>query len=209
MFQPEVKYEFVKRYCSPRSGWTVFTDIDASEVGRTGGERKSDAARMVQARMQEEGRLTRQNLNNLGVTVGGSRAEWFNRNELPIIQGDRDIVAFHREKRICVIAEVEGTSTGQAEQKLYKAIGQIVLASGFRSPDGWACEFVLVVHGDKIKRHLRSAHALTKLGITGISIEQIEERDEFLFVADNATLPKLISGELQVPDAARIVRRAM
>jgi hypothetical protein len=31
MFQPEVKLEFIRRYCQPTNGWEIFVDIDASE----------------------------------------------------------------------------------------------------------------------------------------------------------------------------------
>ena len=55
MFQPQVKYEFVRRYCSPEQGWCVFVDIDGSEEGRTGGKREGDEAPAKRQREMQEG----------------------------------------------------------------------------------------------------------------------------------------------------------
>jgi hypothetical protein len=46
-----------------------------------------------------------------------------------MIEGDRDIVAFYKATHRCLIAEVEGKSSGQPEQKVYRAIGQILAAA--------------------------------------------------------------------------------
>jgi hypothetical protein len=127
MFQPRVKLEFIRRYCDPGKGWRVFVDIDPSEEGRTGGERKTDLARQRQIAMFKDAARVRRGLRKLGVTVG-SRSDWHLQCGLPLLDGDRDIVAVHSRRRQYVIAEVEGVSSGQPEQKLYKAVGQAVMA---------------------------------------------------------------------------------
>jgi hypothetical protein len=181
MFQPRVKLEFVRRYCSPGDGWTVFVDIDASEEGRTGGDRTNLQAQERQRAMQQDAAEVREAFANLGVTVGGNRAAWFNANALPYIDGDRDIVAFHRQNKLCLIAEVEGISSGQPEQKLYKAIGQIVMAASMPPLNGWQIALVLAVHGEQIADHLVRATALKGLGISAISIVEKKEKDKWLF----------------------------
>ena len=181
MFQPKVKLEFVRRYCAPKSGWRVFVDIDASEEGRTGGDRTTTEARQIQELMRTEGASARRALGELGVHVGGNRRAWATNNELPVIEGDRDIVVFHVATRRCLIAEVEGKSTGQPEQKLYKAIGQIVMATGHELPNGWDVRFVLVVNGDAISRHLDQARTLEKLGISGLSLDVSVKNDRWAF----------------------------
>lgn len=85
----------------------------------TGGKRKTHEARVRQREMQMDARAVRQALRDLGVTADGGRLEWHRRNELPRVDGDRDIVAFNRKLGRYVIAEVEGMSSGQPEQKLY------------------------------------------------------------------------------------------
>jgi len=160
----------------------VYVDIDASEEGRTGGVRAIPEAQATQLRMQTEGELARKSLAQLGAQVGGSRADWFKRQHLPPIVGDRDIVAFHQASKRCLIAEVEGASTGQPEQKLYKAIGQLVMAtSETLLPPEWTVGFVLVVVGDKIARHLARATSLKKLGISALSIDADPKKDRWLF----------------------------
>ncbi len=181
MFQPEVKLEFVRRYCSPKDGWMVFVDIDPSEEGRTGGPRIDDNSRSRQTQMKKDADRVRKEFEELGVTVGGSRAEWYQSNSLPAIDGDRDVVAFHPRKKLCTIAEVEGFSAGQPEQKLYKAIGQIVMAASCHEIEGWTQNLILVVYGKEIADHLGRAHALNKLGISAVSISSDELQDMWLF----------------------------
>jgi hypothetical protein len=181
MFQPEVKLEFVRRYCSPANGWKVFMDIDASEEGRTGGKRDTDEARQRQRQMQSDAHRVKRELEALGVTVGGSRASWFKPHGLPLIRGDRDIIAFHQAKQLCLIAEVEGESTGQPEQKLYKAIGQIVMAASADKVEGWKQTLVLVVQGKEIAQHLGCAKALAKLGISALALGTTPTSDRWLF----------------------------
>ncbi|MBI5634657.1 MAG: hypothetical protein HZA15_14400 [Nitrospirae bacterium] len=181
MFQPRVKLAFVTRYCPPESGWKVFVDIDASEEGRTGGERSNKQAQERQRDMQQDAAVVRTALANLGVTIGGNRGAWFNANGFPAIEGDRDIIAFHRQVKRCLIAEVEGISSGQPEQKLYKAIGQIVMAAGTPPLKDWQLCLVLAVHGKQIADHLARATALNKLGISAVSITDKKENDLWLF----------------------------
>ncbi|MBE3123272.1 MAG: hypothetical protein IMZ65_00530 [Planctomycetes bacterium] len=187
MFQAEVKAEFVKRYCPPANGYAVFVDIDPSERGATGGQRKSSEARERQGQMHQAGECAEESLKNLGVQVGGSRSDWFrkiasqHRQAPPPIQGDRDIVAIHFGEKRVLIAEVEGESSAQPEQKLYKAIGQIVVALDNKIPDGWRSSFVLVVYGDKMKRHLRKASILASINVAGLAIAVDAADDEWLF----------------------------
>ena len=181
MFQPEAKYEFVRRYCPPSEGWVVFVDIDASEEGRTGGERKTAKAKERQKQMQRDAVRAIKALESSKVTVGGTRAVWFAEHDLPPIPGDRDIVAFHPADRRCVLAEVEAISSGQAEQKVYKAVGQIVSAASVDALKDWTTQFVLVVHGEKLAQHLRRMEALMKLGISALALARVQREDEWLF----------------------------
>ena len=181
MFQPEVKLEFVRRYCHPAHGWQVFVDIDASEEGHTGGKRTTEEARKRQQQMQKDSKTTRRELQKLGVQVGGNRRVWYREHDLKCINGDRDIVASNTKKRLYLIAEVEGESSGQPEQKLYKAIGQIVKAASDDVSDGLKRKLVLVVHGKKISEHLARVRALEKLGISAIALADNKNEDEWLF----------------------------
>lgn len=181
MFQPEAKYEFVRRYCPPSEGWTVFIDIDASEEGRTGGERTTREAKERQQQMQRDAASVLEKLKAAGVTVGGNRREWLAKHELPSVPGDRDIVAFHREEGRCVVAEVEAISSVRAEQKVYKAVGQVVAAASAAASVGWERQLVLVVHGEKMAEHLRRMGALVKLPISGLALARSKEKDEWLF----------------------------
>jgi hypothetical protein len=186
MFQPRVKLEFVFRCCSPQAGWKVFVDIDASEEGRTG-TWKGPGAEARRRKMQDDAAEVRREFRALGVTVGGSRAGWLREQGLPSIHGDRDIMAFHQEKRACVIAEVEGESTGQPEQKLYKAIGQLVMAASAGELSGWKQMLVLVVYGGQIAKHLGRANALRKLGIPALVLSDDCKADQWPF--SDALLP--------------------
>ena len=206
MFQPEVKLEFVRRYCPPAEGWKVFVDIDASEEGRTGGVRKTAEAKKRCETMQDAGQRVRTTLTQLGVQVGGSRKGWLKEagaaglcELFPCVATDRDIVALHSERRHLLIAEVEGASSGQPEQKLYKAIGQLILAVAETSKTDWQVAYILAVHGETIAAHLRKASVLVTLGIAALHIKSSEQHD-WLF--QDALPPKLLSGELRVPAAA-------
>lgn len=172
MFQPEVKLAFVERYCNPDDGWIVFVDIDPSEEGRTGGARRTRKTLAQQQEMRLTANMVRTRFTKLGVTVGGSRERWFHQNGLPKVDGDRDIVAFQPSLKRYLIAEAEGVSSGQLEQKLYKAIGQIVVAASPPPLTGWQRELVLVVHGDGITGHLKRVTALERLGVSALSIAE-------------------------------------
>ena len=181
MFQPEAKYEFVRRYCSPAQGWRVFVDIDASEEGRTGGERKTEEARQRQRRMQEEGAEAMAKLEALGAQVRRNRARWFREHGLPMMVGDRDIVAFHEASRRLLVVEVEAESSGQPEQKVYKAAGQAVSAASVERPKGWQACFVIAVHGEAMARQLRNMNALQKLGISALALARHPTDDKWVF----------------------------
>ena len=181
MFQPEVKLEFVSRYCNPVNGWKVIVDIDASEEGRTGSERATDEARARQRQMQKDGETSRKELQKLGVQIGDNHRVWSREHELPYINGDRDIIAFNIKKRLYLIAEVEGESSGQPEQKLYKAIGQIVKAASEEVQAGWSRNLVLVVYGEKISKHLTQMKALDRLGISACVLNNNKNEDVWLF----------------------------
>jgi UDP-2,3-diacylglucosamine pyrophosphatase LpxH len=79
-----------------------------------------------------------------------------------------------------LIVEVEGESSGQPEQKLYKAIGQIVMAASNDILDGWNRKLVLVVHGDGICKQMARASALEKLGISALALDD-NNHDRWLF----------------------------
>lgn len=180
MFQPQVKLAFVERYCNPRDGWVVFADIDPSEEGRTGGPRKAGDAQVQQVAMRAAARNVRSRFAKLGVTVGGSRERWFRENGFPKVDGDRDMVAFQPLRKRYLIAEAEGVSSGQPEQKLYKAIGQIVVAASATPLGGWQRELVLVVHGDDITEHLKRVAALEHLGVSALSIAEDPRKDRWV-----------------------------
>lgn len=165
MFQPEVKFEFIRQHLPPFEGWLVYVDIDASELGKTGGLKIGPAAQLRRERMQQEGDVFVKAMEATGVQVGGSRRQWCMRHGLPEVAGDRDITAFHPPTRRCIIGEVEGSSSGQPEQKLYQAIGQLVLAAGEVELPDWQVNFVLVSYGQKMGRHLRRATVLPRLKI--------------------------------------------
>ena len=179
MFQPRVKLEFVRRYCAPESGWSVCVDIDPSEEGRTGTKRESEVSRLRQIEMQADAPVVRASLIELGANVG-DRKRWCQTQGLPYIEGDPDIVAFDRARKRCLIAEVEGASSCQPEQKLYKAIGQIV-RSASNLPQGWECQLILVVYGDPIASHLKRVSALEKLSISALALADRASNDRWLF----------------------------
>jgi hypothetical protein len=97
-----------------------------------------------------------------------------------LIVGDRDIVAVRRASKTLLVAEVEGASSGQPEQKLYKAIGQVVMSLAAATPTRWTRYTVVVVHGAAMSAHLRKATALAKLGVAGLSICEKTADDEWM-----------------------------
>lgn len=96
------------------------------------------------------------------------------------MDGDRDIVAFNRNRGVCVIAEVEGASSGQPEQKLYKAIGQLVRAAGDPPAVGWRRKLVLVVVGEAMAAHVAQLSVLTRLGVSGLVLDKTLDADRWL-----------------------------
>ena len=99
--------------------------------------------------------------------------------DLQVLKGDPDVVAYNPQKKRLIVAEVEGESSGQPEQKLYKAIGQMVRTVS-QLPQGWNSRTVIVVYGDKIAAHLQCARALAKLGISGVAIADDVRNDRWL-----------------------------
>lgn len=181
MYQPRLKLEFIRRYCAPGDGWIVYADVDPSELGRTGGARKNAASRVRQQQMEMDGAIAVADLEELGVTVGGSRIAWGQAKGVPHFPGDRDIVAFHPVTKRCLIAEVEGDSSGQPEGKVYKAVGQIVMAVGEIHLEDWTTQFVLVVEGERVSHHLGRARSLSKLGVSGLRLAKAPQDDHWLF----------------------------
>ena len=188
MFQPEVKWKFVERYCNPKEGWEVFVDLDASELGKTGGSRTTEAARVRQSEMQVRGEIAEAGLQKLKVQVGGSRKAWTRSLQnkypgmvVPDVPGDRDIIAINPGRKKLLLAEAEGDSAGQPEQKLYKAIGQIVIAIGEVIANGYKVEYVLVLSGEKMKAHVARAKALKRLGVSALYIGDVKDDDEWVF----------------------------
>src|SRR5258707_6529220 len=185
MFQPRVNLEFLRRYCAPENGWRVCVDIDPSEEGRTGGTRENGESVRRQEKMREDGLWVRKKFEELGVRVG-DRKRWCKANGFRYLQGDPDIVAYDAAGKRCLIAEVEGASSGQPEQKLYKAIGQMV-RSASNLPQGWGCQLVLVVYGDPIADHLKRVNALEKLSISALALADRASDDRWLFGASPVT----------------------
>jgi hypothetical protein len=179
MFQPRVKLEFVRRYCAPTDGWCVCVDIDPSEEGRTGGKREGESARQRQIEMQADAPKVRVDLNALDISVG-DRKRWCRTRGVPYLEGDPDIVAYDRTQKRCLVAEVEGASSGQPEQKLYKAIGQIIRTAS-QLPEGWPCHLIVVVYGDKIAKHLVRVKALERLDIAALHLADDKASDRWLF----------------------------
>ncbi len=183
MIQATVKKCFVERYCHPSSGWHVFVDIDASEEGRTGSDRKSPEAQERLARMLTEAPVAIRDLNQLGAHVGQRGEKWralFGKN-FTLPKGDRDIIAVHPRNRLVWVVEVEGDSAGQPEGKIYKALGQLICAvTEFELPDYKSC-FSLVVWGKTASTHLRRARAAERLGISGLALSSLCSDDHWVF----------------------------
>lgn len=131
--------------------------------------------------MQADALRVRDGFIELGVSVG-DRKRWCQAHGVPYLERDPDIVAYDRKQKPWVVTEVEGASSGQPEQKLYKAIGQIVRTAS-HLPDDWRCRLVIVVYGDKIARHLARAKALNRLEIAGLHLTDDKTSDRWLFGA--------------------------
>jgi hypothetical protein len=186
MFQVELKATFVERYCPRARGWKVWVHVDASEKGLTGGNRTTEKSKVTQREMKERA-LTAVAAMGSQVDFLRSKNPWSNTDQeikaLGLhVPGLRDIVAFHRKERILLIAEVEGDSSGQPEQKLAKAIGQIVWTVGETQCKELKRKcFVVVAQGVKMRKHLEHAKELEKLGVSGLCMGDGAEEDEWIF----------------------------
>ena len=78
-----------------------------------------------------------------------------------------------------IIAEVEGESSGQPEQKLYKAIGQMVMCVSQTQKNGWEARFIIAVFGEAITEHLAKATCLKNIGVSGLSIKSADADEEW------------------------------
>jgi hypothetical protein len=183
MIQPIAKLRFVERYCSPSDGWSVFVDIDASEEGRTGSERRTATALARHARVLEEAPLAVRQLEEIGAFVGDRKRKWINHfgTGLAVPRGDRDIIAVHQDRRLLWVVEVEGDSGGQPEGKIYKALGQLLCAVTESRLDGFESSFTLVAWGDAVAVHLARARAASQIGISGLAIAEVVVDDRWLF----------------------------
>jgi hypothetical protein len=177
MFQPRVKLEFVRRYL-PQKGWHVCVDIDPSEEGRTASGKVLNLRNGKKQCWQTRPEWWPRSKRWTSVSVIASR--WCQARELPYLEGDPDVVAYDPLQKRCVIAEVEGASAGQPEQKLYKAIGQMVRTVS-NLPPSWTSHLVIVVYGDQIADHLQRARALAKLGVSGLALGDNAREDRWLF----------------------------
>lgn len=184
MIQILAKLRFIERYCNPREGWKVFVDIDPSEEGRTGTKRESgEAIARQQFTLGQAPKARRQMEEDLGAFVGKRKKQWRTqfKDKLKLPPGDRDILAVHPDRRILWVTEVEGDSSGQPEGKIYKALGQLICAiSEMQLPD-YTSHFSLVVSGEEMAAHLRKAHAVERLGVSGLIISENRKDDEWLF----------------------------
>jgi hypothetical protein len=153
-------------------------DIDPSEEGRTGSERDSVESLKRQQAMLADAPLVHAEFKALNAV--GDRKNWCRSWQLPYLEGDPDIVAYEPCRKRCIVAEVEGASSRQPEQKVYKAIGQMVRTAS-NLPRGWNSRLVIVVYGEKIANHLQQAQALASLGISGLALADDASADRWLF----------------------------
>jgi hypothetical protein len=195
MYQPEIKHNFVRNYCPPKEGWCVFVDIDPSEEGRTGDKRKSNEAKKRQKEMKAAGEKALKDLQKLGAHICRKKCGiWLlEKSFLQFRNGDndilpflrrRDILAFHPEDKICLIAEVEGVSSKQPEQRIYNAVGQLVQAFSIKSIAGWKRKkpILFLVVGEELAGNLtKMKTGLKKLNITGIVIGKNKKNNKVLF----------------------------
>ena len=180
MFEPRAKLEFVRRYCPPPR-FSGCVDIDASEEGRTGGPGKSEVSKRRQHEMNTDAVAVRHELSRLNVHF--NYREWLGREEfagLPSGWRGPDIIACGHETNLCIVAEVEAKSSDQPEQKLYKAVGQVVRTLS-EFTDRWRRAFVIVVYGQAMADHLARMTALQRLNITAISLGRSKNEDRLLF----------------------------
>jgi hypothetical protein len=172
MFQPRAKLEFVRRYCPPNRGWHVCVDIDGSEKG-TAGKRTKESSIKRGLEMQADWFHVEKELRGLKVRIG-NYPSWCKELNLSTFGHRPDIATYHSD-RGCIIAEVEAQSTGQPEDKVYMAVGQIMLAASVPISEKWKPHFFVVVHGSKMVDVFRRMTQLTKIPIFGFSLADNEE----------------------------------
>jgi hypothetical protein len=180
MFQPRAKLEFVRRYCPPPR-FSVCVDIDASEEGKTGGPRQQELAKQRQTDMVADAAAVRQEFAKLKIDL--KYEIWRLRETFTDLPGHwrgPDIIACDRAAKLCVVTEVEAESSGQPEQKLYKAVGQIVRAIS-QSNDLWRRAFVIAVAGGEMADHLARMTALERLNVTAVALGPTKSDDRILF----------------------------
>ena len=155
MYQPEVKYQFIRDKFWGKA-WEVLVDIDASERGDAGGNK--DSRRLRKAKWKK----TKRRLEEIGIKFTNDHRQKSDLREELIAKGLEiparpDIVAFRKrrgKKPDLWIIEVEGQSSRQPEQKVYSAIGQILLALFETPANNVELHFAVVVYGEKEARHL-------------------------------------------------------
>ena len=108
MYQLEVKRYLVEHQFPPADGWEVNIHVDGMERGK-GGQQPHGK--------EERARLAEDCLKTAGAQMGAHPS--FGRVDLVATRGTKT-----------VLVEVEGDSRKQKEQKLYSALGQIVLMMG-------------------------------------------------------------------------------
>ncbi len=173
MYQPEVKRRFIECRCNPKDGWVVYVDIDASEVGNAGGSVDSRAAMATAWQVEAPA------YEALGSNVYVNANIMEERGDLPSFRGRSDIIAYHLQSKVCLIAEVEGMSSLQPEQKVYHAVGQLLTTMSDvngetrdSEHDAWAYQFVVVVHNnDGAIRALQKMRVIRTLGIQAFVID--------------------------------------
>ena len=180
MYQPRAKVEFVRRYCAPGQGWRTCVEIDASEEGRTGGPRRTQAALNRRQEMQEDADRCREEFKALRVNVG-RRVEWCTEERVPNPAGAPSVIAYRDDAYL--MAEVQAQSPGQPGQSLDAAVGRMIRAASCAAVDGWRRDLVIVVCGAELEHHLRQMPALKRLGIAALALRREQSEDEWFWTA--------------------------
>jgi len=190
MFQPRAKLEFVRRYCPPKEGWHVCVDIDGSEKG-TAGKRTKERSQKRGLEMRSDWSEVEKKMRQLKVQIG-NYPRWCNELNVRAFGHRPDIAAYHNDYG-CLIAEVEAESTGQPEDKVYKAVGQIILAASLPIDKRWKPHFLVAVHGPKMVSVLRRMTKLTKVPIFGLSIATDKTEDQIVIRPTSASVPRSLA----------------
>jgi hypothetical protein len=186
MYQPRAKLEFIKRYCSPKDGWHVCVDSDGSEKGK-GGKRIKEHAQDRGLKMRTDWCDVERELRQLNVQIG-SYAQWCKELEFEGFGRRPDVAAYHNDHG-CIIAEVEAESTGQPGDKVYMAVGQILLAASLPSAK-WKPSFLVVVHGEKMVAILLRMTRLIAIPIFGLSMCRDKRDDQLIIRPTSVRLPR-------------------